>query len=200
MKKLTVLFLALSLSAFAGCKKDEAKKDDKKAATKPTDKGDKGGDKMAPDKAGTPDKAPTPPPAAEVKLVSIDLTPGGDDWKGMTIMAPEGATVKAGPLAVEVQKGDHFFIEVNNSKADIAARKKEIQENDVNKLKSFTTDSPDALVYESQVMDKGEFHFVGNVKVGDKDFYCEDSKGPVYTADDVAAMWKSCQSLAAAKK
>ena len=86
--------------------------------------------------------------------------------------------------------------EIRADKGDIAAYKKESDANDINKVKRYLVDTPDALLYESEVMGQNEFHFYGNVTVGDRTFNCEDIKGPRHMQADVEAMWKSCQSLA----
>jgi hypothetical protein len=177
MKLPTAAFLPLALAfttaATFGCDK---KKGDPAGGTKPA----------------TPDK-----PAAAAKLVSVDLSPVGPDWAGYTIQAPEGATVAESFGAGEVKSGDHFQLEIRADKVDIAARKTESDANDINKVKRYLVNTPDALVLESEVM-KGrpEFHFVGNVSAGGKDFNCENIKGPTYTQADVEAMWAACQTIA----
>jgi hypothetical protein len=183
MKNLSFVCIALALSINA-CKKSDA---DKAGNTAPMAKG-------AP---ATEPVSASPPPAA-AKLVSIDLSAGGDDWKGLTIMVPEGAALKPGSMINDVTNGGNFQLELYTGKTDLAARKKEITANDINKFKAFTTDSADALVFESAVMDP-EVHFVANVKVGAKEFFCEDKKGKIHSAADIAAMYKACQSIAAAK-
>lgn len=188
MKKLSIMFVALALAlTTAACgKKDGDKNEGKKAGATDTIK-------VEPENK-TGRTAPTPP-AAEAKLAAVDLSVVGEDWAGLSIMAPEGATAKESFGAGEVKAGDHFQLEIHSGKADLAARKKESDENDINKVKRYLVESADALVMETELMGKPEFHFVGNVKAGDKEFYCENVKGPVYTQADVEAMWKACQSI-----
>jgi hypothetical protein len=180
MKKLSIVFLALVLASTAGCDKkkgaDKGAGGDPKATTAPTDK-----------------KAP---PAAAAKLVELDLSVVGPDWAGLTIMAPEGATVKEDFGAGAVNLGDHFQLQIHSDKVDMVASKKEADDNDINKVKRYLVDSPDAILFESEAMrDRPEFHFLGNVKAGDKELSCEDTKGPQFTQADVEAMWKACQSI-----
>ncbi len=187
MNKLSTVVLALALaSSSTACKKKEDA-GNKGAGDQPAS-GKPAADKPAADKPADP---PAPP-----KLASLDLSAVGEDWKGWTIMAPEGATAKESFGAAEVAAGASFQLELRTAKGDVAAIKKEIQANDINKLKQFVVDTPDALLYESEVMGKNEFHLYGNVKVGDKEFNCEDVKGPQFTQADAEAMWKACASLA----
>jgi hypothetical protein len=116
----------------------------------------------------------------------------------LTVQAPEGATVKKA-YDVEVTKGDGFGLQISAGAGDMPALKKEITGNDVNKLKRFVTDTATEMVYESEVMGKTQFHFHANVKVGDKEYRCEDIKGGVdKTQAQIEAMLASCKTLAAA--
>lgn len=187
MKKLTILTLFLAAASAGACKKKDDKGD--KPGTAPT--ADKPTDKPA-DKPA--DQAP--PPAAAAKLVPVDLSVVGEDWAGWTVQAPEGATAKESFGAANITDGKSFNLEIRGDKGDIAAYKKESDANDINKVKRYLVDTPDALLYESEVMGQNEFHFYGNVTVGDKTFNCEDIKGPRHMQADAEAMWKSCQSLA----
>ncbi len=183
MNKLSTVVIALALAlTITACKK----KADQPAGDKPA------GDKVTGDKPVTP---PPPPPAA-AKLAPLDLSAVGEDWKGWTITAPEGATAKDSFGAAEVAAGATFQLDLRSSKGDVAGFKKEIAANDMNKVKQFLVDTADALIYESEVMGQNEFHLYGNVKVGDKEVNCEDVKGPRYMQADVEAMWKACTSLA----
>ena len=89
------LALGCSLVAAVGCKKDG----DKKPATAPT--------ATAPGSA-----APTPAPAvpaAPAKMVEIDLSPGGDDFKGLVISVPEGAKLNSD---FQITWGESEYIQV----------------------------------------------------------------------------------------
>ena len=133
------------------------------------------------------------PPA---KLVEIDASPAGEDYKGWKVMAPEGATAKDDFGALAVTDGKGFQLEVHGGAVDMAARKKEIEANDVNKLKRFITDAPDTLVYESDPGMGGiQVHFLAAIKVGDADYSCENTKGPVYDKAQIDAMLAACKSI-----
>jgi hypothetical protein len=139
---------------------------------------------------------PPPPPAAEIKLVPLDLSPVGDDWKGWSVDAPEGATVKESFGAAEIVLGEGFQLDIRLAKADVAGAKKESEANDVNKVKGYVLDQPDVMLFESEVMGQTEFHLYGGVKSGEVDFTCEDVKGPRHSKADAELMWKTCQSIA----
>jgi hypothetical protein len=181
MNRLVILFLAMSLSAVVACKKKEAT-GDKPAGDLPA------GDKPAGDK-------PADKPPAEVKMAPLDLSGVGDDWKGWSVDAPEGATVKESFGAAEIVASDTWQLDLRLDKADVAGFKKDVEGNDVNKVKRFLLDTPEVILYESEVMGQNEFHLYGAVKSGDVDVTCEDVKGPRHMQAEVEAMWKTCQSI-----
>jgi hypothetical protein len=157
--------------------------------------GDKKGDEK---KGGGPDQPPAAeskaPPPKQVKLVATDLSPAGIE---ATMQAPEGATVKEAFGSAEVATADNsFHLEIGTDKADMAARKAEIDGNDINKLKRYVIDEPDGILYESVVMGKSEFHLLVNAEGGESGFECQDSKGPSYTEAQAQAMFKACKTLA----
>ena len=142
--------------------------------------------------------APAVKEAPPAKLVPVDLSAAGDDFQKLTVQAPEGATVKKA-YDVEVTKGDGFGLQISAGAGNLADLKKEITGNDVNKLKRFVTETATEQVYESEVMGKTQFHFNANVKVGDKEYRCEDIKGGAdKTQAQIEAMLASCKTLAAA--
>lgn len=127
---------------------------------------------------------------------AIDLSTLGEDFP-LTLKAPAGAEAKLDIGDVSVKKGDNFQLHISTTKSDIAALKKEITANTMNKLKQFHTETDDVLLYETEVFGNAEFHFVANIKVGEKVYSCEDEKGPRFTKEDAEAMLKAAKSLAA---
>jgi len=109
--------------------------------------------------------------------------------------APSGATVKLQFGALSVKAGENFQLELRKGGVDLTKRKGEIAANKVNQLQKYIVESPDSILYESQVMGL-EYHVLSNVKVGSKTYSCEDAKGPLYTQRDAETMLKACQSLA----
>jgi hypothetical protein len=129
-------------------------------------------------------------------LVPLDLSTVSDSF-AVIMQAPKGATAVDDFGNVLVKMGDNFQVEVSSSAKDIESLKSEIKANTLNKLKSFLVETANALLYESTLMGKSEFHFVANVNVGDTTYGAEDTKGPVYTKEDAELMLKCFQTLAA---
>lgn len=147
------------------------------------------GDKKNEQSGEAPEK--TPP----AKLVTTDLQPAG---VAATVQAPEGASVKEAFGRAEVETaGGGFHIEIAAEKADLAARKQEIEANDVNRFKRYVVDDADGVLYQSELMGKPEYHLLVNVDGGEAGFECEDSKGPVYTEAQARAMFAACRTLTA---
>lgn len=195
MQKLALALVLSSLALTGGCDsssekadggKDDAKSGDAKAAEEKD-----GGDAKP---ADAKEDAEAAEPAAEVKLAELNLEDTGLDVK---LQAPEGAKAAEEFGAYTVKAGETFQLEIHTGAADLAARKKEIEDNTVNKLEKFHTESDAALVYETEVMGKTEFHFVANVELDGAKYNCEDTKGKAYTQADVEAMHKACTSMAA---
>ena len=143
--------------------------------------------------------------AALAQHATLDLSVAGLE---ATIEAPRGASAKESFGAVEVtvgdttsvaafRDGDLFYLEIHRGHEDLAARKQELAVSTVNRLRTLVVDTDIELVYESEVMRRREFHFVANVLVGGEPYYCEDSKGPFYTAAAIDVMRQACQTLAA---
>src|SRR5690349_10467621 len=65
--------------------------------------------------------------APAAKLVPVDISVGGEQFQGLTIQAPEGATAKEAFGAVEVNAGDGFALEIHADATDLASRKKETE-------------------------------------------------------------------------
>ncbi|MEM7158072.1 MAG: hypothetical protein AAF799_34845 [Myxococcota bacterium] len=194
MKRLAGSFaLSLLVSLAPACDSGDKKGDDKKADAKK-----KGDDKKADDKAdakadGGEAKAEAKP-AAPVKLAPLNLEDVGLDG---ILDAPEGAKATEDFGAFVVQSGESFQLQINTGAADLAARKKEIEGNTVNKLKSFVTENETELVYETEVMGKAEFHFVANFEIDGAKYNCEDKKGQAFAKADVDAMLTACKSFKA---
>jgi hypothetical protein len=176
MSKTLILSLAIALTA-AGCSKDK----DKEAG------GGGGGG------AGGGGGGAAAPAA---KLVELDVSSAGEAYQGWKLMAPEGAVAKEDFGALSVSDGKGFQLEVHSGATDMPATKKEVEANDVNKLKKYVTDSPDVIVYVSDPgMGGPQVHFHAAVKIGGEDFYCTNSKGPVYTQAQTDVMVQACKSL-----
>jgi hypothetical protein len=133
--------------------------------------------------------------AIGAKISVVDLSLGGDEWKGMKIDAPVGAMAIFTSYSIMVNKGDLFQIELHTGNADLASIKNEIRANKVNKLKNITVDKPDLLLYSSNAGMGEEWHFIVNVKTAGSKYYCEDVKGTAYNKADAEVMIMAAQSL-----
>ena len=83
--------------------------------------------------------------------------------------------------ALDIKVGKNFAITINEQAADLELRKTDIQEDEVNKLKSFIINEPNALLWESSwegATNEPQFHFVLNLKLGNSDYCFEDLKDP----------------------
>jgi hypothetical protein len=77
--------------------------------------------------------------------------------------------------ALDIKVGATFAITINEQAADIELKKTDIKGDEVNKFKSFITEEPTAIFWESEIT-KPEFHFLINHKIQNKDYSIEDLK------------------------
>jgi hypothetical protein len=194
MKRLAGSFaLAFSLSLAPACDSGDKKGDAKPAEAKAADAKAAAGDVKAADAKADAEAKADAKPAEPVKLATLSLEDASLD---ATLQAPEGAKAVDEFGAVVVSAGESFQLQINTGATDLAARKQEIEGNTVNKLKSFVTETPTELLYETEVMGKPEFHFVANVELDGAKYNCEDKKGQAFTRADIDAMLAACKSLA----
>lgn len=115
------------------------------------------------------------------------LTP--DSTKGMldTIAQSSGEyLVKVGPS---------YQVSIMENAGDIAQKKADITNDDVNKLKKYVIDDATTLMWESGIADLSEFHFYHIAKVGDRTYVFEDVKGDPFTQDAVQKMLDACKNV-----
>lgn len=136
-------------------------------------------------------------PEAEIPkndLVPLDLSTIDSTVK-LVLMAPGGAEARDDYGSIEIAKEPDFQMEFSEEdEVDFLARKKEIEANNVNKLKKYHVDTEDTLVYETEIMGKSEFHFLATISVDGTLYLCEDQKGPVFSHAAVTAMMATCRS------
>ncbi len=186
------LGVLLLLVGIAGCRKDQeaARPADKPTTTAPSE----------PRQADTQRPAASAEPAAEapvaVHVAEVDCTPAGARGKGITVKAPEGATCKEVAEALVIATPEGGELVIHETAADMAARKKAIESDTNNKLKRYTTDTPETIVYEI-VTPSGTngYNFVSTKKVGDKIVTCEGKKEASYTREQVEQLVMACRSL-----
>ena len=75
--------------------------------------------------------------------------------------------------ALDIIVGNNFAISINELFTDLELRKSDIESDEVNKFKTYIIEAPDAILWESQIINP-EFHFVINKKIGEREFSFED--------------------------
>jgi hypothetical protein len=104
--------------------------------------------------------------------------------------------------ALDIKVGNGFAISINEQMADIELKKKDLKEDEVNKLKNMVTDEPTAILWESEIM-QPEFHFLINKKIGTADYSFEDIKSTEsnpFGKDAIQKMFDSCKSVEETKQ
>jgi hypothetical protein len=132
-------------------------------------------------------------------MVAVDL---GKYGKSFSLFVPDTARVKcvitedpSGALWIE--SGKNFAVSINEQHEDIDLRKKDIREDEVNKLQSFVVDTAGALVWESRITSP-EFHFVVNASAGTGEYSFSDlreSEAQPFPKEAVMKMYESCRNL-----
>lgn len=115
------------------------------------------------------------------------LTP--DSTKGIldTVMQSSGEYL--------IKLGPNFQVSVMENAGDIAQKKADITNDDVNKLKKYVVDDATTLMWESGIADLSEFHFYHIAKVGDRTYVFEDIKGDAFTQDAIQKMLDACKAV-----
>lgn len=215
MKLLFLLTLSSSLVLGAGCKGSGSKKsgadkpggemsgDMKPGDMKPGDM--KPGD-MKPGARKAAGKAEKP-----VKMVTHDLSPAGDKWKGFSAKGPEkGCKVMKdgvssarigcdGPGIGDSSGRNGFDIVFTQKKVDLAKVKAEWQAIWKKRPKTkhkILADKPDLFAWQATSGKINAFHFVMQLKVGGKDVSCSTNlMVGGGTQDEHDAHLAACRSL-----
>jgi hypothetical protein len=155
------------------------------------------GDKDTTRRPGGPGETGAPDSPWVPRLTPMDLSGQGF---AVRLSVPEGAEVHSQFGVVKISHGPRFSIELTPKPVDLAARRKDIENDSLQHLRRYATDSADTLVYEVASAAGGigttEHHFVTNVAAGGAVYGCEDTKGASYTQAEVQAMLDACKSLA----
>ena len=99
--------------------------------------------------------------------------------------------------ALEIRVGENFGISVNEQAADITLMKNDIKNDEVNKLKSFITDEPSAILWESEIV-QPEFHFCVNQKIENAEYSFEDIKATdakPFSKGDIQKMFDCARNI-----
>jgi len=105
--------------------------------------------------------------------------------------------------ALDIKVGKSFAISINEQAADINMRKEDIKTDEVNKLKSYITDEPNAIMWESEIAEQPQFHFLMNQKIGNSDYNFEDihdTEAPTLGKDAIQKMYDSAKNIKELKK
>lgn len=105
--------------------------------------------------------------------------------------------------ALDIKVGKNFAISINEQVADIAMRKEDIKTDEVNKFKSYMADEPNAIMWESEIAEQPQFHFLMNQKIGNNDYNFEDihdTEAPTLGKDAIQKMFDSAKNIKELKK
>jgi hypothetical protein len=149
-------------------------------------------------------KAAQEPIVAPAGMNVLDLSKYG---KSFAIFVPDTIQNKLSVVeqsygALEIMAGSKFAISISEQPEDIEAKKKEIKEDEVNKVKSFMVEEPAAIMWESAITES-EYHFIINVKVGNAEYHINDMASPEakpYDKESVQKMYESAKNIKEIKK
>lgn len=135
---------------------------------------------------------------------TLDLTRYG---KQFAIFVPDTTKAKLTVTeqqsgALDISVGTNFAISINEQAADIEMKKADIKGEEVNKLKSFLVEEPNAIMWESEIT-KPEFHFLINQKIGNTEYSIEDVKSTEaepFGKEAIQKMFDSAKNIKEIKK
>lgn len=161
-------------------------------------------------------------PAAIIFVLAVSFVFGSCGNKEEKVVAPEGMNVLdlnryGKPFAIfvpdtsvsklivneqpsgalDIKVGKNFAVSIYEQAADLALRKTDLKEDEVNKLTGFIAEEPTALMWESAITDP-EFHFVVNQKVGNGEYSFEDIRDPeaaLLSKEAIKKMFESCKNI-----
>ncbi len=87
-----------------------------------------------------------------------------------------------------IKVGTNYQVSVMENAGDIAQKKADITNDDVNKLKKYVIDDATTLMWESGIADLSEFHFYHIAKVGERTYVFEDIRGDAFTQEAIQKM------------
>jgi len=99
--------------------------------------------------------------------------------------------------ALDIKVGKNFAISINEQPADIEMAKRDIKDDEVNKLKSYITEEPNAIMWESEVV-QPEYHFLMNQKIGNSDYNfsdIRDTEANILGKDAIQKMFDSAKNI-----
>ncbi|MBA3663303.1 MAG: hypothetical protein H0W61_03720, partial [Bacteroidetes bacterium] len=135
----------------------------------------------------------------------LDLSKYG---KPFAIFVPDTVAAKLEVVqqtygALDIKVGKSFAVSINEQAADIELRKKDLKDDEVNKFKSFSTEEPNSILWESEIAGKPEYHFIINQKVGTTDYSIEDIRNTdaePFGKEAIQKMYDSAKNIKEIKK
>jgi hypothetical protein len=130
---------------------------------------------------------------AQTALVDLDCSV----IEGFPVLTKAPAGVKAVEQygSVKISNGAKFQMELNSVyDYSIAAAKKEIEANDINKLKKYVVDEPNGIIYQSEVMGQIQYHFMYFLVGKEESFYFQNVKGPTYDLESTKVMYNAAKA------
>lgn len=94
-----------------------------------------------------------------------------------------------------IKIGKNYAVAITENAGDIAQKKADITNDDVNKLKKYVVDDATTLMWESGIADLSEFHFYHIAKVGERTYVFEDVKGEPFTQEVIQKMLDACKQV-----
>ncbi len=135
---------------------------------------------------------------APAGMVALDLSNHG---KQFSIFVPDTTTEKLEVVeqswgALEIKVGKHFNISITEDPGDITYLKSQIKSNDVNVFKSYITDEPETIMWESAIT-VPEFHFYTIQKAAGNTFIIQDvvSSDDPFNKEEIQKMLDSAKKL-----
>ena len=136
---------------------------------------------------------------AEEIAMSLDQTLDLSQYDmPLKLKVPEGTTVDEKSYGIYIKNGEGFNFEPNvDFYETVAERKKELEANDLNKLKKYIKDTDNGYIAETEVMGKTEYHVFYLIKGEGFTVSIENVKGRPYSLPEAKLMWKAFETAEA---
>jgi hypothetical protein len=142
--------------------------------------------------------------AAPEGMHSLDLARFG---KPFSIFVPDTVKTRLTIIeqsngALDIIAGTNFGVSINEQSNDLELLKNDLKDDEVNKLKSLIVDEPNALLWESEIV-QPEFHFVLNKTVNGTEYSFEDIKdteAEPFKKEAIQKMFDVCKNIQALKQ
>jgi hypothetical protein len=130
---------------------------------------------------------------APVALVDLDCSA----IEGFPVITKAPAGVKAVEEygSVKISNGAKFQMELSTVyDYTLEKAKKEIESNDINKLKKYVIDEPNGIVYQTEVMGTTQYHFIYFLTGEETSYSFTNVKGPTYSLESAKTMYNAAKA------